>query len=101
MGDAEREVEIGLDGFAANRTVKVPLRDLLYAYKAIGEFVRFVHQPLHYPDLDAVLRFIGDKDEGGLHVLVEAYYRRLRDVWPEDVRHAFDAAKLETPSYPE
>ena len=39
--------------------------------------------------------FIGNVEEGGLHVLWEAYYRRLRDVWPRDVQEAFDAGMLD------
>lgn len=89
MGTVEREVEFGIERFASERTVHIPLRDALFAYKAIGEFIAFFHQPDHWKSLDDVQRFIGHREEGGLHVLWEAYYRRLRDIWPEDVERAF------------
>ena len=95
MSRSEDEVEYGIDQFSADRTVEIPLRDALYAFKAIGEFVRFFHQPMHYKTLAEVKDFIGDVDEGGLHVLSEAYYSRLGGVWPDDVQEAFNDGKLD------
>ena len=97
MATAEQNVEHGLDTIEPNRTVQLPLRDALYAFKAIGEFVRFFHQPNHWRTLEDVARFIGNRDEGGLHVLWEAYYRRLRDVWPADIEDAFDKGTIDHP----
>jgi hypothetical protein len=94
MGDIEREAEFGLEQFAPDRKVELPLRDALYAYKAIGEFIRFFHDPDHYASIEEVNRFLGDRRSGGLHVLWEAYYERLRDVWPPDVQKAFDDGLL-------
>jgi hypothetical protein len=88
MKPIEETVGFGLDRFGPYRTIEIPLRDALYAFKAIGEFIAFFHQPQHYPDLQSVEKFIGDVDAGGLHVLWEAYYMRLRDVWPPDVSAA-------------
>ncbi len=97
MGIAERNVEHGLEMIEPGRTVEIPLRDALFAYKVIGEFVRFFHQPLHWNKLEDVQAFIGDRDEGALHVLWEAYYQRLRDVWPPDVEKAFDDGAIDHP----
>ena len=87
--EIEQAVERGLDRFDADRKVEIPLRDALYAYKVLGEFIAFFHQPMHYPDLASVQRFVGTNISGGLHVLWQAYYERLRDVWPSDVDEAF------------
>src|ERR1043166_1346686 len=95
MGDIEREVEFGLDQFSYERKVEVPLRDLLYAYKAIGEFICFFHDPDHFKSLADVGRFLGNRHESGLHVLWEAYYKRLRDVWPSDIQTACDDGTLD------
>ena len=69
----EEQVEHGLDSVDTSHVVEVPLQDLLYVYKTLGEFVSYFHQPLHYPSLEAVQRFIGNKDEGALHLLWESY----------------------------
>jgi hypothetical protein len=95
MGNVEEQVEAGLSAFRSDRLVSVPLHDLLYTYKAIGVFIQFFHQPLNYPDLNSIQQFIGDKDNGALHVLWDIYYRRLCEIWPEDVRKAFDEGMLE------
>jgi hypothetical protein len=95
VDSVESRVEFGIDQFSNDRTVEVPLRDLLYAFKTIGEFIGFFEQPANYPDLASVETFLGDVDHGGLHVLGEAYYRRLRDVWPADVQQAFDEGTLD------
>lgn len=93
MKNVEKEVEFGLEHFANDRKVEIPLRDALYAFKAIGEFISFFHQPGHWKSLADVERFI--RDEGGFQVLCEAYYKRLRDVWPDDVSEAFDEGLLD------
>ncbi len=95
MKPIEDVVEFGLDQFDANCTIEIPLRDALYAFKAIGEFISFFHQPLNYPDVAAVEKFLGNVDQGALHVLWEVYYRRLRDVWPAAVAAAFDDGSLD------
>lgn len=95
MTDIEREVESGLEHFGAERKVELPLRDALYVYKAIGEFVAFFHNPDKCATIEDVERFVGDNRKGGLHVLWEAYYHRLRDVWPPDVQKAFDDGLLD------
>jgi hypothetical protein len=95
MGSVEREVEFGIEHFSADRKVEIPLRDALYAFKAIGEFISFFHQPAHWSTLEDVQRFIGNVNEGALHVLCEAYYRRLRDVWPQDVSESFEEGTLD------
>ena len=96
MGTVEHKVEFGIDSFALERKVEVPLRDALFAYKTMGEFVAFFHQPDNWKSHADVERFIGTIKEGGLHVLWEAYYRRLRDIWPEDVQKAFDDGRLDS-----
>jgi hypothetical protein len=95
MGTVEKEVEYGLQNFANERTVEIPLRDALYAFKAIGEFIAFFHQPDGRRTLAEVERFIGNRFDGALHVLWEAYYNRLQDVWPDDVKKAFDDGVLD------
>src|SRR5438105_12892433 len=89
MMKIEDEVEFGLDAVDPNRSIEIPLRDALYAYKVIGEFISFFHQPLHWESLEQVRQFIGNVEEGALHVAREAYYRRLRNAWPNDIKVAF------------
>jgi hypothetical protein len=97
-------VSYGLDTIPTDRMVTVPLRDLMYAHQAFGEFVRFFHQRLHYPDVAAVHRFLGSRGSGdAIDVLWESYYERMRKMIPADIDEAFaDGERFEhplTPSY--
>ncbi len=87
-------VEYGLDTIPADRMITVPLRDLLYAHQALAEFVQFFHQPLHYPDLAAVQRFLGTRGSGdALDVLWRCYYDRLHRLVPADTDEAFSGGE--------
>ena len=95
MSDIEKNVEFGLASIDTKRTIELPLKDALYAYKVLGELIAFFHQPGHWQSIEDVQRFMGDRHNGALHVLWEAYYCRLHDVWPADIQQAFDDGRLD------
>ncbi len=98
LSTTRARVEHGLDTVLADRTVTVSLRDLLFIHQTLGEFVQFFHQPLHYPDLAAVERFLGSRDTPDAYgVLSEAYYLRIRDMIPADVAETFFDIPPESP----
>ena len=77
----------------------MPLRDALFVYQTLGEFIRFFHQPMHWKRLKDVEAFIGTRSSGGgLDVLMESYYERLRDVWPDDIADDFDEGRFDGPA---
>lgn len=94
MGDIEKNLGVGLETIKADRTIEIPLRDALYLHKVLGEFVAFFHQPDNWRTIEDVQQFIGNKDEGALHVLWEAYYQRTANVWPADIEKAFNDGAL-------
>jgi hypothetical protein len=96
----EDEVVYGLDEIDPSRTVEVPLRDLLFAYKLLGELYMFFRRRVNYPDLAAVERFIGDDGRGAQRLLREAYYQRLWRVWPADITEALNDGSLQCPTHP-
>ena len=96
----EEQVEYGLDTVAEERIVEMPLRDLLYVYQTLGELIRFFHQPLHFPDLEAVKRFLGDRNNGAFHLLSECYYEKLYGVWPKDIDEAIREGGFDNPGLP-
>jgi hypothetical protein len=96
----EEQVEYGLDKIDPERKIEVPLKDLLFAYLTVGELVRFFHQPLHHPSLKSVEDFMGHAESGALHLLWEIYYKKLRDVWPDDIRQRFEEGDFEHPDPP-
>lgn len=96
----EEQVDYGLDAIAPDRTIEVSLRDLFYVYEVIGEFVRFFHQPMNFPDIESVEKFLGNVDEGAVHLLWQCYYDKLRDVWPADIVEKIDDSVFEHPKPP-
>lgn len=100
--DVESQVEYGLEKIDPNRRIDVSLKDFLYMHNVIGELVRFFHQPMHYETLEDVKRFIGNLDEGALHLLSEVYDKKFqyRDVLPKDIQEMIDNSEFENPQYP-
>ena len=97
-----QRVEYGLETIPADRTVIVSLRDLMYIHQTLAEFVQFFHQPMHYPNLNAVEEFLGTRNSGyAIDVLFEAQYRRIRDMIPSDIDDAFAEGSFEHPLPPE
>ena len=94
-------VEYGIDDIDEDRMVEVPLRDLIYAYKAMGEVIRFFQDPGHYPDVEAVSEFVGNTEEGALGVLWEAQHDRLTEALPGEVAVALEAGEFDHPEPPE
>src|SRR3954451_21500922 len=98
----QQRVEFGLDTIPPDRTVSVSLRDLMYVHQTLAEFVQFFHQPLHYPNLQAVERFLGTKGSGdAIDVLFESVYKRMREMLPPDIHEAFgEGERFEHPLTP-
>lgn len=94
------QVRFGLDTIDPARKVQVPLRDLLFAYKLLGELYMFFRREENYPDLEAVRRFIGDDTDGAQRLLREAYYQQLWSVWPSDIAEALNDHSLQSPIHP-
>ena len=88
---AKQRVEFGLDSIPEVRTVNVPLRDLVYVYQTLQEFMQFFHQPMHHRTLQNVHNFLGTAGSGeAFDVLAESLYERMRDKIPSDISDSFD-----------
>jgi len=100
--DVESQVEYGLDKINVDQKVEISLRDLMYVHNVVGEFVRFFHQPLHWETYEEVSKFIGNSEEGGLHLLCEAYYKKFNytDIFSRDICEMIDNGEFENPDPP-
>jgi len=96
----EEQVEYGLNTIDPDRKIEVSLKDLMFAYQTIGLLINFFHQPLHFPSLESVEKFLGDDNQGAYHLLSEVYYKRLYGIWPEDIRRGFDESRFDNPNPP-
>ncbi len=96
----EEQVEFGLDSIDADRKIEISLRDLMFVFQSLQEFVSFFHQPMHYPTLEHVEKFLGDRNSGGFCLLHQCVYGKLRDVWPADIQHALEEGDFDHPKKP-
>jgi hypothetical protein len=95
----KEQVEYGLDTIPLDRKVSVSLRDLMYVNQTLGEFVRFFHNEMHYPRHEDIKTFIGNKDNGALHVLWESYYNKCREMMPADIDEDIEHFDNPNPPY--
>jgi hypothetical protein len=91
-------VEFGLSSIPLEKTVEVSTRDLVFVHQLLGEFIRFFHQPSHYPNLNSVNQFL--LEGGGYEVLAEAYYQKSRNLLPKDIEPLFEQGMFDHPAPP-
>jgi hypothetical protein len=97
-----REVaEFGLETIPVDRTVTVPVRELARMFQIFGELNAFFHQPMHYPNVEAVEAFLGSRSDGGAYGLIsEAYYDLVPRLLPADVMQRLEDGEFEHPVPP-
>ena len=97
-----REVaEFGIDKIPVESTVTVPVRELVRVYQILGELNAFFHQPMHYPDVEAVAAFLGGRNDDGAYALIsDAYYRVLPRLLPTDVMQRIEDGEFDHPATP-
>ncbi|MFK7972527.1 MAG: hypothetical protein AB8F95_19305 [Bacteroidia bacterium] len=93
MKEINEQIEYGLDTIDPNRTVTVKLKDLLLMYKTFEEFNRFFHNPSHYPTLEDVNTYLGNKDAGAYAFIHKIYYHILSDYIPKDIEEKLHEEK--------
>ncbi len=97
----EEIVEYDLDKINEDETVEVNLKDLMYVYRTLQEYMRFFHQPAHYPKLDDVEKFLGKAGEpAGFKILKESVYNKMSPMMPEHINDMFDEGDFDCPKLP-
>ena len=95
-------VEFGLDKIPSEQTITVNLRDFMYIRRTLKEYVRFFHQPLHYPKIENINDFLGSiSSGGGFEILSTATYKKLYTMkLPENIKEMDDDSVFEHPLFP-
>jgi len=85
----------------ANATVEVNLRDLVFISQTLQEFVRFFHNRDHYPTIDDVREYIGNrKNNRAYHLLSVANYEVMRRMLPKMMDDLYDEGVFDSPESP-
>ncbi len=97
----EEFVTFGLDSVDSNETVKVNLKDLLYVYNTLAEYMRFFHQPLHYQSMKDIEDFLGSvNDNAGFKILHKSLYEKMREMIPIHISDMFGEGDFDSPKLP-
>lgn len=74
-------VEYGLDKISEKETITMNLKDFLYVRRVLEEYMRFFHNPDHYPYMESVKEYLGNASSGGgFEVLNTALYKKMYKV---------------------
>lgn len=94
-------IEYGLETLPDDKVVCVNLKDLVYIHQVLAEYMRFFHQPMHYPKLENVTDFLGDKcSSGGFEVLDIALRQKIDKMLPLEIEQMMDEGIFKNPKYP-
>ena len=97
----EEIVEYGLDIIDPDEKVEVCLKDLFYVYRTLQEYMRFFHQPLHYPELKDIEDFLGSVDDPAAFTLLKkCVYKKLPPMLPEHIEDKLDEGAFDCPKAP-
>ena len=97
----EKLVSFGLDSVDPDQTVTVNLRDLLYVCNTLSEYMRFFHQPAHYPTVEKIEDFLGSIDEPkGFRVLHTALYKKAVPMIPAHIQAMYDDGAFDSGVFP-
>jgi len=98
----EEIVSFGLDKVHEAETVEVNLKDLMYVYRTLQEYMRFFHQPNHYKSLEDVMHFLGTaEDKAGFHILNESVYEKMYDMIPKSISDMAGEGDFDSPKLPD
>ena len=68
------------------RTVEISLDEVKRLFLLLEELNAFFHQPMHYPDVEAVKTFLGNQERGAYKDIHDMYYNVVWNWLPSDVQ---------------
>ena len=96
---ARQRAEYQLDTIPADRNVSIPLRDLLFTYNVLREFVDYFHSRTFYPSVSSIESFLFSPACAAYPVLKEAV-ERLNSLAPPDIQDALCDGDFDNPVSP-
>lgn len=98
--EINEQIEFGLENIDDERKIEIKLKDFMYLYKTIEEFRRFFHQPMHYPTIEDVNIYLGNKNYGAFSIINKIYCKTLDQYLPKDIENLMDDNVFKNPKYP-
>jgi len=100
--EINEQIKFGLDAIDSEKTIEIKLKDFMLIYKTFEEFNRFFHQPMHYPTIEDIEIYLGNKNSGAFSIIGEIYYKVLPEYLPKEINDKLGEANdpFDTPKYP-
>ena len=100
--DIKDIIEYVLNIISDKEKITMSLKDFLYIRRVLEEYMRYLHNPDHYPDIEAIQNFLGDiSSGGGFECLSTAIYKKVYKVdLPSKIEKMIDDGVFEHPLYP-
>lgn len=100
--EINEQIEFGLDSIDSKETIEIKLKDFMLIYKTFEEFNRFFHQPMHYPTIEDIEIYLGDRDYGAYSIIHKIYYEVLSQYLPKEIEDKFGEENdpFQNPEYP-
>ena len=100
--EINEQIEYGLDSIDSEKTIEIKLKDFMLIYKTFEELNRFFHQPMHYPTLEDIEIFLGNKEFGAYSIINKIYFQTLSQYLPKEIEDTLDDENnpLEKPGVP-
>ncbi|MDN5201004.1 hypothetical protein QQ008_06520 [Fulvivirgaceae bacterium BMA10] len=100
--DVNEQIEFGLDSIDSEKTIEIKLKDFMLIYKTFQEFNRFFHQPMHFPTIEDIEVYLGNKDSGAYSMISKIYYQVLDKYLPKEIEDKFGEENdpFHCPDYP-
>jgi hypothetical protein len=100
--EINEQIEYGFNSIDSEAKIEVSLRDFMLIYKTFAEFNRFFHQPLHYPTIEDIEIFLGNRNFDAYSIIRKIYYDILDKYIPKEIEDKFgeENDQLSNPHYP-
>lgn len=97
----EELVTYGFDKIDPIETVEVNLKELMYVYATLQEFMRFFHQPEHYKNMKDIDKFLGSLNEkAGFKLLHTSIYKKMGSMIPKHISEKYGEGDFDSPTFP-
>jgi hypothetical protein len=80
-----KEIERDLDSIPDAETIEVNLKQLLLVYKGIEDWRRFFHTSMHYPTIQDVEKYVGNRKRGMYAAMNHIYMNTFDQLLPSDI----------------
>lgn len=80
-----REIEKDLDSISEAETIEVNLKQLLLVYKGIEDWRSFFHNPMHYPTIQDIEKYLGNRNRGMYATMNHIYMETFDQLLPEGI----------------